>query len=227
MPCGLACCILRLTTMAFRRSWKRVEELVKEHLQQVEEAIETFQKAIAAYLRGDDTEAEELAYATHRAEGRADDVRRKVETEILRGALLASSRRDILEIIEGVDKLANAAEATLDYLIPQRVDIPPEIEPEIQAIAAKSADIFTEVKTALHLLFTDMRQVLGSTRKIENLESEVDHLERTAIEKLFRMDIDLARKIHVRDFIEVLVELSDRAEDLSDRIEIMVALRKA
>jgi len=41
------------------------------------------------------------------------------------------------------------------------------------------------------------------------------------------MDIDLARKIHVRDFIEELVELSDRAEDLSDRIEIMVAQRRA
>ena len=213
--------------MAFGRSWRRVESLVKQHLQQVEQAIESFQKAITSYLAGDLAEAEELAYATHRAEGRADDVRREVETEILRGALLASSRRDILEIIEGVDKLANAAEATLDYLLPQRVDIPPEVEPEIRAIAAKSADIFTEVKTALHLLFTDMRQALESTRKIENMESEVDHLEREAIKKLFRMDIDLARKIHVRDFIEVLVELSDRAEDLSDRIEIMVAQRRA
>ena len=226
MPFRQGCCILQVG-MAFGRSWRRVEELVKQHLQQVEEAIEAFQRAIAAYLRGDLAEAEELAYATHRAEGRADDVRRKVESEILRGALLASSRRDILEIIEGVDKLANAAEATLDYLIPQRVEIPPEIKPEIQAIAAKSADIFTEVKTALHLLFTNMRQVVGSTREIENLESEVDHLEREAIKKLFSMDIDLARKIHVRDFIEVLVELSDRAEDLSDRIEIMVAQRRA
>lgn len=213
--------------MAFGRSWKRVENLVKQHLQQVEQAIESFQKAITSYLAGDLAEAEELAYATHRAEGRADDVRRKVEAEILKGALLASSRRDILEIIEGVDKLANAAEATLDYLIPQRVDIPPEVEPEIRAISAKSVDIFTEVKTALHLLFTDMRRALDSTHRIENMESEVDHLEREAIKKLFRMDIDLARKIHVRDFIEVLVELSDRAEDLSDRIEIMVAQRRA
>ncbi|HEC63132.1 MAG TPA: TIGR00153 family protein [Candidatus Acetothermia bacterium] len=212
--------------MAFGRSWKRVESLVKQHLQQVEQAIESFQKAITSYLAGKLAEAEELAYATHRAEGRADDVRRQVETEILKGALLASSRRDILEIIEGTDKLANAAEATLDYLLPQRVEIPNELEPQIQAIVARSADIFTEVKTALHLLFTDMRRALESTRRIENLESEVDHLEREAIERLFKMDIDLARKIHVRDFIEVLVELSDRAEDLSDRIEIMVAQRR-
>lgn len=213
--------------MVFGRSWKRVEELVREHLQEVEQAVSTFQKAVDAYLAGDIAEAEELAYATHRAEGRADDVRREVESEILKGALLASSRRDILEIIEGVDKLANAAEATLDYLIPQRVSVPQELEPEIRAIAAKSADIFTEVKTALHLLFTDMRQALEHTRKIEKLESEVDGLERGAIEKLFRMDIDLAEKLHVRGFIEGLVELSDRAEDLSDRIEIMVAQRRA
>jgi len=213
--------------VAIGRSWKRVEQLILQHLGQVEEALDNFGKAIAAYLEGDLKEAEELAYATHRAEGRADDVRRKVEAEILRGALLASSRRDILEIIEGVDKLANAAEATLDYLIPQRVAIPDEIVPLVRDIVKKSAEIFVEVKNALHLLFSDMRRALESTQKIEAMESEVDHMEREAIQKLFRMDIDLAEKLHVRGFIETLVEISDRAEDLSDRIEIMVAQRRA
>ncbi len=211
----------------FGRAWRRVEALIQEHLAQVEETITSFQRAMSAYLSGDLSQAEELAYATHRAEGRADDVRRSVEVEILKGGLLASSRRDILEIIEGVDRLANAAEATLDYLIPQKVEIPKEIEPEIREIVAKSADIFAEVKTALHLLFTDLKRAPQSTKRIENLESEVDGLERQAIEKLFRMDWDLAHKIHVRDFIEELVEISDRAEDLSDRIEIVVAQRRA
>jgi len=213
--------------MVIGKGWKRLEELIGQHLSQVEEALSNFEKSIDAYLRGDWQQAEELAYATHRAEGRADDVRRKVEAEILRGALLAGSRRDILEIIEGTDKLANAAEAALDYLIPQRVEIPEELEPLIRAIVGRSADIMTEVKTALHLLFSDMQRALESTQKIEAMESEVDHFEREAIQKLFRMDIDLAQKLHVRGFIEELVEISDRAEDLSDRIEIMVAQRRA
>ncbi|HHE47396.1 MAG TPA: TIGR00153 family protein [Candidatus Acetothermia bacterium] len=216
-----------LMAMVIGKGWKRLEKLVGQHLSQVEEALSSFEKSIDAYLRGDSEQAEELAYATHRAEGRADDVRRKVETEILRGALLASSRRDILEIIEGTDKLANAAEAALDYLIPQRVEIPEELEPLIRAIVSKSADIMTEVKTALHLLFSDMQRALESTHKIEALESEVDRFEREAIQRLFQMDIDLAQKLHVRGFIEELVEISDRAEDLSDRIEIMVAQRRA
>ncbi|HAF71050.1 MAG: hypothetical protein XD60_1258 [Acetothermia bacterium 64_32] len=213
--------------MVFGRGWRQLEGLVHQHLALVEEAVASFEKAIDAYLKGDWQKAEELAYETHRAEGRADDVRRKVETEILRGALLAGSRRDILEIIERVDKLANAVEATLDYLIPQRVEIPRELEPLIRGIVSKSADILTEVKASLHLLFTDMPRVLDCTRKIESLESEVDGLERQAIQTLFQMDIDLAQKLHVRGFIEELVEFSDRAEDLSDRLEIMVALRRA
>jgi hypothetical protein len=212
--------------MPIGRSWRRVEELISEHLRQVAEAIDAFAQAIDAYLAGDLSRAEELALATHKAEGRADDVRRKVEAEILRGALLAGSRRDILEIIEETDKLANAAEATLDYLIPQRVDIPPQLTDLIKSIVKRSQDIFAEVNQALHLLFSDMGQALEKTRHIEELESQVDHLEREAIEKLFGMDLDLAHKLHVRDFIGILVEISDRAEDLSDRIEIMVAQRR-
>lgn len=212
--------------MPIGRSWRRVEDLIAEHLRYVAEAIDSFAQAIDAYLAGDLPRAEELALATHKAEGRADDVRRKVEAEILRGALLAGSRRDVLEIIEETDKLANAAEATLDYLIPQQVSIPAELNDLIQSIVKKSQEIFAEVKQALHLLFSDMGQALEKTHHIEELESQVDHLEREAIEKLFRMDLDLAHKLHVRDFIGILVEISDRAEDLSDRIEIMVAQRR-
>jgi len=40
------------------------------------------------------------------------------------------------------------------------------------------------------------------------------------------MDIDLAEKIQMRGLVEELVELSDRAEDLSDRIDIMIAERR-
>lgn len=212
--------------MAFWKKQRVIETLVLRHVQCVDETLSYFQEALSAYLEGETKKASELALETHQAEGRADDVRREVEAELLGGALLAHSRREVLEVIEGVDKLANAGEAALDYLLLQRVRIPEEIKPMLREIMVKNQEIFEEVKQSLHLLFQDMSRALGHTKAIEIKEGEVDYLERSVIKQLFNMDIDLAEKIQMRGLVEELVELSDRAEDLSDRIDIMIAERK-
>jgi len=210
--------------------WKKqraIEALVLRHVECVDEAIGFFQEGFFAFLDREDVDrAGQLALETHKAEGRADDVRREVEVELLRGALLAHSRRDILEIIEGVDKLANSGEAVLDYLLVQRVRIPDAIKPELREIGVKLREIFEQVKLALHQLFHDMDQALEHTKAIEAKEGEVDQLERSAIKAVFKMDLELAEKLQLRDLVEELVEFSDRAEDLSDRIDIMIAERR-
>lgn len=213
--------------MAFWKKQKAIETLVLKHLKCVDESLAYFQEALAAYVdEGDTKKASRLALETHNAEGRADDVRREVEAALLAGALLAPSRRDILEVIEAVDKLANAGEAVLDYLLLQRVRIPEELKPILREIAEKTREIAEEVNQTLHLLFEDMTRALEHTKAIEIKESEVDHLERSAIERLFAMEMDLAEKIQVRGLVEELVEISDRAEDLSDRVDMMVAQRR-
>lgn len=203
-----------------------MEELIFEHLGLVEETIHSFQKALFNYLANEDPkEAGELALSVHKLEGQADDVRRKVEAEILGGALLASSRGEMMEIIERVDKLANSAEALLDFLLLQGVKVPGELKPEVEEITLLTLDIFEELKKALHQLFKDRNKALDHTKAIEKKEGQVDELERDFIQQLFSLDISLAEKIMVRDFLLSLTEISDRAEDLSDRLEMAVAQR--
>ena len=149
-----------------------------------------------------------------------------MEAELLGGALLAPSRRDILEIIERADGLANAAEEALDYIMLQQVSIPDEINGHLRGIGEKTGEISREVKQAMQLMFDDIRHVTEHTKAIEKKEGEIDRLERDATKLVFGMDIGLAEKLQLRGMIEQLVEISDRAEDLSDRIDIMVAERK-
>ncbi|HHR86181.1 MAG TPA: DUF47 domain-containing protein [Candidatus Acetothermia bacterium] len=210
----------------FWKKQKQIEKLVLKHLAEVEDSLSRFQESLAAYLAGDVEKAGELALATHTAEGRADDTRREVETALLGGALLAPSRRDILEIIEQVDKLANAGEEILDYLLLQRVTIPSDLKPFIEQIAAKTNEMIGEVHSAMHMLFENMNKALEHTKKIEVKESDVDRIEREAIKAVFKMDIGLAEKMQLFGLIEELVEVSDRGEDLSDRIDMMVAQRR-
>ncbi len=211
----------------FWRKQKEIETLVLEHLGHVDSTLQSFSRSLTAYIEERDLEtADQYALETHRAEGQADDVRRRIETQLLSGSLLPTSRRDILQIIDQVDRLANAAEEILDYLLLQRVEVPSEIMPQIAEIGKKSNDVFVEVKGAVSNLFHRIDAALEHTKAIEHLEGEVDRLERKAIQRLFELDIELALKLQVSGFIQRLVRLSDRAEDLSDLVELIVAARR-
>jgi uncharacterized protein Yka (UPF0111/DUF47 family) len=74
-------------------------------------------------------------------------------------------------------------------------------------------------------LFRDLAKLHEDTQAIEKIEGEIDQRERALIKQLFKMDLDLAKKLQLHGFVERLVEISDRAEDLSDHVDIIAVDR--
>lgn len=208
----------------FWKKQREIEALVFEHLDRVDESLQYFIQSLNAYVQeGNIEKADAMALETHRSEGRADDVRRRVEAKLLSGALMPTSRRDILQLVDQVDRLANAAENALDHLLIQEIEIPDAMCPAILEITAKTEIIFAHVKDAIGNLFKTMEAALKHTQQIERIEGEIDHIERKTLKALFKQDLDLAHKLQINNFVRSIVKLSDRAEDLSDHIELMVA----
>ena len=205
-----------------------VEDMLIEHLELVNDTLDKFGEGMKHWVENGDLEvANEIAFQTHRLEGTADDKRREIEKKLLEGALLARSRSEMLDLIERTDKLANAAEAAMDFALLQEIRIPEELKPLTKDIIDKTLEIMNAVQNALLGLFQGEKDTLKYTKKIEHQEGEVDDMERNYIQNLFQLDLDLAEKILLRQYLEALVEVSDRAEDLSDDVEILVATRKA
>lgn len=212
----------------FRRNRAtKVRDLVVAHLAQVEEAVTTMAKGVGAALDGRPwEEIEELAVLTHRAEARADDLRRAAERELVRGAFLAGTRRSLLDIVEGVDRLANAAEAVMYFLTLQRVSLPELLHSLIRDAVEAMAGQMADVKAAVVGLLDGDPLAIKHAEEVDRKESRVDELQRRAVARLFATDLPLAEKILAREFLEKLVEFSDRAEDVSDLVVMAVAVRR-
>lgn len=216
----------------FETLWKAesdIDDMVSEHVNLVSNTVLKFREGMLYWLEKNDLDrANELAYETHTLEGKADDLRRKIEMKLIDGALLARSRRNILDLIERTDKLANAAEASMDFTLLQEITIPEELIPIATNIVSKTVDIMSQVQEGMDILLRGGDNILKHTDKIENIEGEIDELERDFIQELFSLErLDLVEKILLRQYLENLVEISDRAEDLSDEMEMITATRKA
>lgn len=66
------------------------------------------------------------------------------------------------------------------------------------------------------------RAIMSVTEEIDRLESEADHLMRSAMAKLFRDEPDVRQVIKLRTVYEVLESITDRCEDVANIIEGIV-----
>jgi len=211
----------------FLRKQRLIEKDVFDYLYQWKKCLEDFKTGMEIYL--DEGLGEKFNYyvqQVHKMESQADDLRRKIEWEMYSKALLPESRGDILGFLETMDKIPNKAESLLKQIKLQRLEFPKELNPNLQRIVALSCEAIQLVYEAATNLISRKGGIHKLADEIDVKETECDHAEQDTIEKIFTMDIDKAEKILLKEFIIELGNLTDRAEDVSDRLTILSVKRR-
>ncbi|UCD77917.1 MAG: DUF47 domain-containing protein [Desulfobacterales bacterium] len=202
---------------------KQVIELILKHLDLVEETLKTGIRTIELYLENNISEAKVLARKVRSIESEADIVRYDIRDKLYSGAYLPLLREDIYKLIESIDKVANAGEACCDFFLNQRPVIPDEMKPHFLAVARESLGIVDNLKLAVLCYFKGeckIETVREHTKEIGMQESRVDKLEWDLTKEIFTSSVDFAHQLQMRNCLESIVEVSDRAEDAGDQLEL-------
>ncbi len=201
---------------------KKENEVIKafhNHLDMVGKVIDETFKLIK--LPCDDN-CTDIVKNVRQFESEADSIRRNAETMMYSGAFLAQSRGDMLGLIEAVDKVANKAETVADVIYLQNLKIPDSsIDKYIKEYEC-SLEAFKALYAAIENLFDDFEKSKNSVLEVEKWENTGDGVERNLIRDVFNMNIELARKMQLRELALQIGDIADRAEDASDRIEIVI-----
>jgi predicted phosphate transport protein (TIGR00153 family) len=167
-----------------------------------------------------------------------DDVQRRcynIETIEKRGDRITHSAIELLHktFITPIDR------DDIHKLITRMDDILDMMEDAAQSIylydvrsvtldAKRLADICVgcaeQVKEAVSLLsnMENAGKILAVCAEIDKLESEADHVMRSAMAKLFRDEPDVRQVIKLRAIYELLEGVTDRCEDVANIIESIV-----
>lgn len=210
--------------MFFRRE-KEVIDLTLKHLNTVEESLTTAMETVETYLKGGVPEAKSLALKVDGIETQADFIRYKIRDELYSGAYLPMIRGDIYNLVERIDKVCNAAEACCDFFLDQRPGIPEEFKPQFLRVARESFSIFAPLREALENYLGEGSKVEVIREKAKQVgitESDVDKIEWDLTREIFTSSLDWGHKVHLRLCLDTIVEISDRAEDAADRLELAV-----
>ncbi|MHA1271209.1 MAG: DUF47 domain-containing protein [Candidatus Helarchaeota archaeon] len=81
------------------------------------------------------------------------------------------------------------------------------------------------VRESVFLLPQNAKKSIDAVRDVENIEREIDGLQRDFIQHIYDLNLDFKTTLRIRDFIIRLEEISDIAADTADAIRILAVSR--
>ncbi len=209
----------------FAKKESEVEELIKAHFAKVGETLDKFNKFIYAYLEKN-PDYPSLSYAVHCAEHEADIIRHKIELKLYEGAFLPIYREDYINLIELIDKIANRCEDTSDIMTLTHPEIPDFIRQNIIEMVNATLITFEVTKEGFEIFMKDIKNVFGYSEKISSKEQLVDKIEWHTLSNLFESELELSKKLLLKEVIQSLGKISNRMEDVGNQFELIAIKRK-
>lgn len=208
--------------MRRKSSENEVIDLIAEHLSKVEASLENMFLVIEKHLQGDMDSVEIYADKTHEAESGADDLRRKISDLLHRGAFLPLFREDMMEMVSMVDKIAGHARSCTKFIENQRPEIPSALHEDFLKITGESIASLTPLQEGVNNLSKDFSIARDKIAEVYRIEGEVDKLEWDLSKRIFSTDMPLANKMHLKQLLDVIVGISDIAQDVSEILNTLI-----
>jgi predicted phosphate transport protein (TIGR00153 family) len=205
----------------------QLEKLIYDYLENLGKIQNHFVKAIKTCLKdGNCDDFHFLIDQTHKYESRADDLRDEINELMYSRALIPESREDIMALIERVDEIPRSFEQILNMIRTQTIAFPEFLILDIQELIRVSMESCDLMVKQIEVMIKKKEGVRTLMSTIDQNESHCDHIERRIIVKLFESDLDPFLKLQLKELVIMLGEISDQADRVSKRVNIMTMKRR-
>lgn len=206
----------------------RIEGDIESLLDNISNAVMMFPGAIKNYLDDEYDIFKKRMQEVKKLESVVDELRRQIRYKLYSKMLIPESRGDMLSLLETIDNVIDTTEEVLIQFEIQKPKFPKVFNKDIMELveaSCRAAD-FTVIAARGYIKNSDM--INDYINKTYFYEHEADKVENRIKRKLFSSDeivSDLAEKIHISKFIELISRLADDAQDVCERLSVATIKR--
>jgi len=205
----------------------QLEKLIYNYLENLGMIQKHFVKAMNVCLK--DGVSDDFCFLvdqTHKFESRADDLRDETNELMYSRALIPKSREDIVALLERVDEIPRSFEQILNMILTQKIFFPEFLILDLQELIRVSMESCDLMAKQVDVMIKKKEGVRALMSTIDQNESHCDHIERRIIVKLFESNLEPFFKLQLKELVIVLGEISDQADRVSKRVNIMTMKRR-
>ena len=211
--------------MSLFKSSRVLEAQIDEFLDTVAEGSLVFLAGVKSYLEGNTAEFESAIVKIDKLESKADKLSKDVEAQLYRHWLIPEHRGDVLGLLENMDNIIDTTKASLNQFSVERPDIPTQYNADFMKLTEASSAAAEAVVICARAFFRNADAVKDNLYKVHHFESEADTISDTLKRAIFASDLELAHKVQLRYFAQNVEKISDKAEEVADRLAIYTIKR--
>jgi len=211
--------------LLFNKS-KSLEAKIDEYLDAINNGMLVFHLGLQDYLDNNEKDFADRIVQIDKYENEADVKRREIENQLYSHSLVPEHRGDVLGLLESLDNVIDTAKETLFQFDVEIPEIPKQFNDSFIKLSNFSVKAAEAIVASSRAFFNDLNSVKNHIHKVYFFEKEADKTSNELKREIFRTDLRLSHKIHLRYFAYHVEQISDRAEDVADRLSIYTIKRE-
>ena len=148
-----------------------------------------------------------------------------IENDLYSQNLLPNLQADILQLIEGLDKINNQFDDVIYKFYIEQPQIPAPFHRKLIELCYQVADCAENMAIASRAFFKDLSTVRDYSHKVYIMEQESDSTYNDLKKAIFASDMELANKLQLDLLITEVADIADIAEDCADELLIFTLKR--
>jgi uncharacterized protein len=206
---------------------------MQEHMRVVVACAHEIVPLVEAMASGDATSVRERRAAIDDLEHEADSIKNEIRNNLPRRLMLALERRDMLEILDSQDSIADVTQDIAELVDQRGMVLPPLLVEPMTALAARvvaacdqGQKVINELDELVETGFSprETARVETMISELGRIESETDELQDRACRVLFGLEDELGvATVYWHQIILWIADLADYAERVGNRLRLLIA----
>ncbi|MGK5092345.1 TIGR00153 family protein [Deltaproteobacteria bacterium TL4] len=207
---------------------------LREHMKQSLETVKPLKAFFEALFNNNDAELKRLRNQVFEAEEAADKIKNALRSRLPRSLFMPIDRKDLLEILEEQDNIADTAQDIVSLLELRRMTLPESMRDdlyrylqEVEDTCVIALNISTGVGNLMESGFgnIEIEKITDMIEKLSVSETKTDDSGIALTRKLFEYE-DQLKPVDVifwYQIFEMIGDLADHAEKMGNRLRLTIA----
>jgi len=207
---------------------------MQQHMTVVNDCVARVPSLFDALIAGDEESLNRISDEIFAKESEADGIKNQVRLHLPKSLFMPVDRRDLLEVLEVQDSIADTAQDIAGLLLQREMTVPDDMQADLRALIGRCVDACKQSTAVIgeldELVETGFRgpeaaRVETMVQELNKIESETDDLGMALAKTLFQHE-DSMSPVSVMFWyrlIRWIGNLADYSERVGDRLLLLIA----
>lgn len=203
---------------------RRALSICQDHLRKVVEITRKVPQLVDDFVKGNKASIKQLHTEIRKAEEEVDIARRRVAEELAEIGAILISREDFLRFTSLSSEIADFCEGIafrLSEIVERGWKVPSDVKKGLAKLSDAMLDTVLKLRETAMTLNYGAQKASEKAREVEVAERVVDDLYRDLEVKVLSSRIEIPPLLLLRDVLQLMEDLADKAEDASAAARIL------